>query len=130
MRPTGELRAFPEDCRATVGTVSNHLQGMINLGKAGANRARGRRPKVRGIAMNPVDHPHGGRTNGGRPSCTPWGVYTKGKRTRKRNNPTNEYILMRKGGQPISKFVNAKKRAVREAAMKRKNKQGGVSNKS
>ncbi len=93
--PSGEMRLFALDCRATVGTVSNQLQGMTNKGKAGTNRNRGRRPKVRGIAMNPVDHPHGGRTNGGRPSCSPWGVYTKGKRTRRRNNPTNQYILVR-----------------------------------
>ncbi len=57
--------------------MSNHLQRLINLGKAGERRRRGWRPSVRGIAMNPVDHPHGGRGNGGRPSCTPWGVYTK-----------------------------------------------------
>lgn len=112
----GELRLFPLECRATIGTVSNHLQRMINLGKAGENRKRGIRPKVRGIAMNPVDHPHGGRADGGRPSCTPWGVYTKGKRTRSRNKPTNKYILMRKGGQPIGKFINAKKTKAREAS--------------
>ncbi len=68
--------------------------------------------------MNPVDHPHGGRADGGRPSCTPWGVYTKGKRTRARNNPTNKYILHRKGGQPITSFVNAKKTKLREAGRK------------
>lgn len=113
--PSGELRLFPLECRATVGTVSNHLQRMTNLGKAGENRRRGRRPKVRGIAMNPVDHPHGGRADGGRPSCTPWGVYCKGTRTRRRNKVTNRYILARKGGQPMSKFVLAKKKAKREA---------------
>ncbi|KAG1656110.1 hypothetical protein FOA52_010292 [Chlamydomonas sp. UWO 241] len=113
--PSGELRKFPLECRATIGIVSNHLQRMINMGTAGANRARGRRPKVRGIAMNPVDHPHGGRTNGGRPSCTPWGVFTKGKRTRRRNNPSNTYIVMRKGGQSIAKFADAKKTAKRQA---------------
>ena len=59
--------------------------------------------------MNPVDHPHGGRTNGGRPSCTPWGVYCKGKRTRRRNAWTNKFIVARKGGQAIDKFANAKK---------------------
>ena len=80
--PSGELRLFPLDCWATIGVVSNHLQRMTNMGKAGENRKRGRRPKVRGIAMNPIDHPHGGRTDGGRPSCTPWGVYCKGTRTR------------------------------------------------
>ena len=106
---------FDLNCRATIGRVSNHLQRLTILGKAGANRNRGRRPKVRGIAMNPIDHPHGGRTNGGRPSCTPWGVYCKGQRTRRRNKWSNAVILMRKGGQPMAKFVNAKKVAVREA---------------
>lgn len=110
------------DCRAAVGLVSNHLQKMINYGKAGARRKLGWRPSVRGIAMNPVDHPMGGRGNGGRPSCSPWGVYTKGKRTRRRNKLTNRFILVRAGGQPIEKFVQAKKwraaakRAEKEAA--------------
>jgi len=116
--PSGELRLFDLDCRATVGIVSNHLQRMTNLGKAGENRKRGRRGKTRGIAMNPIDHPHGGRTNGGRPSCTPWGVYTKGKRTRRRNNPSNVYIVARKGGQPIAKFMDAKKTAKRQMLFK------------
>ncbi|PNH07299.1 50S ribosomal protein L2 [Tetrabaena socialis] len=105
----GETRLLPLDCRATVGLVSNPFQRSINLGKAGARRKQGWRPTVRGIAMNPVDHPHGGRGNGGRPSCTPWGVYTKGKRTRRRNKPSNRMILVRSGGQPIDKFVQAKK---------------------
>jgi large subunit ribosomal protein L2 len=61
-----------------LGSVSNEKQNLICLGKAGRNRNLGRRPIVRGIAMNPVDHPHGGRTNGGRPSVTPWGLPTKG----------------------------------------------------
>ncbi len=68
------------------------------------------------MAKNPVDHPHGGRTNGGRPSCTPWGVYCKGKRTRLRNKWTNRFIVMRKGGQPIDKFVNARKAKTRAGA--------------
>lgn len=76
---------------------------------------------MRGIAMNPIDHPHGGRTNGGRPSCTPWGVYCKGTRTRLRNKWTNQYIVTRKGGQPIAKFINAKKwRAEKERERKAK----------
>lgn len=75
--------------------------------------------------MNPIDHPHGGRTNGGRPSCTPWGVYCKGQRTRLRNKPSNEFIITRKGGQPIEKFVAAKKwRAAAE--IERKKKSGGA----
>lgn len=107
--PSGETRMVGLDCRATVGLVSNHLQKMTNYGKAGARRKLGWRPSVRGIAMNPIDHPHGGRGNGGRPSCTPWGVYTKGKRTRRRNKVTNRFILFRAGGVPIEKFVQAKK---------------------
>jgi large subunit ribosomal protein L2 len=66
---------------ATLGIVSNSQQNLVYIGKAGKNRLRGIRPGVRGIAMNPVDHPHGGRTNGGRPSVTPWGIPTKGKPT-------------------------------------------------
>nr|8A22_Aa Chain Aa, uL2m [Polytomella magna]8APN_Aa Chain Aa, uL2m [Polytomella magna]8APO_Aa Chain Aa, uL2m [Polytomella magna] len=107
--PSGEIRLINLDCRATVGRVSNHLQRMINYGKAGERRKLGWRPSVRGIAKNPNDHPHGGRTNGGRPSCTPWGVYCKGQRTRRRNNYTNKFIITRKGGQPIRKFAEAKK---------------------
>eukprot|EP00201_Polytomella_parva_P023451 CAMPEP_0175040912 /NCGR_PEP_ID=MMETSP0052_2-20121109/1574_1 /TAXON_ID=51329 ORGANISM="Polytomella parva, Strain SAG 63-3" /NCGR_SAMPLE_ID=MMETSP0052_2 /ASSEMBLY_ACC=CAM_ASM_000194 /LENGTH=392 /DNA_ID=CAMNT_0016303271 /DNA_START=41 /DNA_END=1219 /DNA_ORIENTATION=- len=107
--PSGEIRLIDLNCRATIGRVSNHLQRFINYGKAGERRKLGWRPVVRGIAMNPVDHPHGGRTNGGRPSCTPWGVYCKGQRTRLRNKPSNRFIITRKGGQPIQKFANAKK---------------------
>lgn len=105
----GETRKIPLDCHATIGMVSNQLQKMINHGKAGERRRLGWRPTVRGIAMNPIDHPHGGRGNGGRPSCSPWGVYTKGKVTRNRNKFSNRYILVRKGGKPTEKFVQAKK---------------------
>jgi len=107
--PSGEIRRLNKNCHATVGVVSNLLRKLTNAGKAGTNRHRGRRPKVRGVAMNPVDHPMGGATAGGRPSCTPWGVYCKGQRTRSRNKWTNRFIVMRKGGQPIAKFQNAKK---------------------
>ncbi|MEW5302464.1 MAG: hypothetical protein WDW36_005246 [Sanguina aurantia] len=107
--PSGESRLVDLACRATVGLVSNHLNKMVNLGKAGAKRKLGRRPITRGVAMNPIDHPHGGDTSGGRVSCSPWGVYAKGKRTRSRNKWTNKFILVRKGGQAIDKFVNAKK---------------------
>ena len=68
----------------TLGTVSNPLHSSTVIGSAGKNRRLGKRPCVRGIAMNPVDHPHGGRTNGGRPSVTPWGIPTKGKPTVKK----------------------------------------------
>lgn len=82
---SGEVRMVPERCMATVGAVSNSDQQNINLGKAGRKRWLGRRPVVRGVAMNPVDHPHGGgegRTSGGRHPVTPWGKPTKGARTR------------------------------------------------
>lgn len=77
--PSNKTIQVPTNCTATIGAVSNDVFKTIILGKAGRNRNSGRRPVVRGIAMNPVDHPHGGRTNGGRPSVTPWGLPTKGK---------------------------------------------------
>ena len=83
------------ECMATIGAVSNPDQLNINLGKAGRNRWLGRRPAVRGVAMNPIDHPHGGgegRTSGGRHPVTPWGKPTKGKKTRS-NKGTAKYIL-------------------------------------
>ena len=79
--PSGLICTVPKDAYATLGVVSNAQHNSIYLGKAGRNRLKGIRPCVRGIAMNPVDHPHGGRTNGGRPSVTPWGIPTKGKPT-------------------------------------------------
>lgn len=86
--PSGKLIEVPASRYATLGSVSNEKNNLVCKGKAGRNRNLGRRPIVRGIAMNPVDHPHGGRTNGGRPSVTPWGLPTKSKfylkkRTRK-----------------------------------------------
>jgi large subunit ribosomal protein L2 len=92
---SGEQRVVLGACMATVGAVSNSDHSNINLGKAGRNRWLGRRPAVRGVAMNPVDHPHGGgegRTSGGRHPVTPWGKPTKGKRTRS-NKSTDKYIL-------------------------------------
>ena len=82
---SGEIRLFPLDCMATIGSVSNLDNKNATVGKAGRSRWFGIRPTVRGVAMNPVDHPHGGRTNGGRPSVTPWGIPTKGKPTVKKN---------------------------------------------
>jgi len=79
--PSGKTMRFPVDSFATLGSISNKQQNLIVIGKAGRNRLMGKRPSVRGIAMNPVDHPHGGRTNGGMPSVTPWGIPTKGKPT-------------------------------------------------
>ncbi len=90
---SGELRLVRGECFATVGAVSNPDNQNINLGKAGRNRWLGRRPHVRGISMNPVDHPLGGRTNGGAHPVTPWGKPTKGKRTR--TNKKTDRLIMR-----------------------------------
>jgi len=93
---SGELRMVRQECMATVGAVSNPDNANQNLGKAGRNRHLGRRPSVRGVVMNPVDHPHGGgegRTSGGRHPVTPWGVPTKGKRTRSRNKASSGMII-------------------------------------
>ncbi|WMS89073.1 50S ribosomal protein L2 [Pleionea litopenaei] len=95
---SGEMRKVLADCRATVGEVGNAEHMLRSLGKAGASRWRGVRPTVRGVAMNPVDHPHGGgegRTSGGRHPVTPWGVPTKGKKTRS-NKRTDKLIVRRR----------------------------------
>ena len=92
---SGELRMVPDGCMATVGAVSNPDHMNENLGKAGRSRHKGRRPHVRGVAMNPIDHPHGGgegRTSGGRTPVTPWGKDTKGRKTRT-NKATDKYII-------------------------------------
>jgi len=92
---SGEMRKVHIDCRAVLGEVGNSEHNLISLGKAGASRWRGIRPTVRGVAMNPVDHPHGGgegRTSGGRHPVTPWGVPTKGYKTRT-NKRTQEMIV-------------------------------------
>ena len=96
--PSGEVRKVKINCRATIGQVGNLEHEQLNIGKAGKNRLRGRRPKVRGVVMNPVDHPHGGgegRTSGGRHPVTPWGMPTKGYKTRK-NKRTNKFIVKRR----------------------------------
>ncbi len=90
---SGETRMFPLECLATLGTVSNQDKKNQKLGKAGRNRWLGKRPSVRGESMNPVDHPHGGRTRGGRIPTSPTGVCAKGGRTRKKSNPTNKFIV-------------------------------------
>ena len=93
---SGELRMVMDTCMATVGAVSNPDHMNEVLGKAGRSRHKGRRPHVRGVAMNPIDHPHGGgegRTSGGRHPVTPWGFPTKGKKTRK-NKSTNKFIML------------------------------------
>jgi large subunit ribosomal protein L2 len=95
---SGEVRKVPLSCRATIGEVGNQEHSLRKLGKAGAKRWRGIRPTVRGVAMNPVDHPHGGgegRTSGGRHPVSPWGVPTKGHRTRS-NKRTDSMILRRR----------------------------------
>ncbi len=98
---SGELRIVRAECMASVGAVSNPDQQNIKLGKAGRKRWLGKRPEVRGVAMNPVDHPHGGgegRTSGGRHPVSPWGVPTKGKRTRS-NKATDKYIIRRRNAK-------------------------------
>jgi len=95
---SGELRMVRGECMATIGAVSNPDQANIKLGKAGRKRWLGKRPAVRGVAMNPVDHPHGGgegRTSGGRHPVTPWGKPTKGRKTR-HNKKTDELIIRRR----------------------------------
>ncbi|MBB6523752.1 50S ribosomal protein L2 [Pseudoteredinibacter isoporae] len=96
---SGEMRKILSECRATLGEVSNSEHSLRSLGKAGASRWRGVRPTVRGVAMNPVDHPHGGgegRTSGGRHPVSPWGTPTKGYKTRK-NKRTDKMIVRRRG---------------------------------
>ena len=95
---SGELRVVRQECMATVGAVSNPDNSNQNLGKAGRNRNLGKRPSVRGVVMNPVDHPHGGgegKSSGGRHPVTPWGKPTRGMRTRK-NKDTDKYIIRRR----------------------------------
>ncbi|HPE59565.1 MAG TPA: 50S ribosomal protein L2 [Thiolinea sp.] len=95
---SGEMRRVPVECRAVIGEVSNSEHSLTKLGKAGAKRWRGVRPTVRGVAMNPIDHPHGGgegRTSGGRHPVTPWGVPTKGYKTRS-NKRTDKMIVRRR----------------------------------
>jgi large subunit ribosomal protein L2 len=95
--PSGEVRLILQDCYATIGQVGNTDHENINIGKAGRSRWLGRRPKVRGVAMNPVDHPHGGgegRTSGGRHPVTPWGIPTKGYKTR--TNKTSDRFIVKK----------------------------------
>ena len=97
--PSGEIRRVPVECRATIGKIGNSEHMNIRLGKAGRKRWLGRRPHVRGTAMNPIDHPHGGgegRTKGGRHPVTPQGKPTKGGSTRKKSKPSNKAIVRRR----------------------------------
>jgi len=97
--PSGEVRNFPSQCGATIGTVGNPDHEKVSFGTAGKSRWLGRRPKVRGVAMNPVDHPMGGgegKSSGGRHPTTPWGVPTKGYKTRRRK-ASDKLIVRRRG---------------------------------
>ena len=97
--PSGEIRLVNSECYAVIGEVGNKAHEQIVSGKAGRTRWLGRRPSVRGVAMNPVDHPMGGgegKSSGGRHPCTPWGKPTKGYKTRKRNKKSNAHIVKRR----------------------------------
>ena len=97
--PSGEMRMIHENCQATIGVVGNKNHENIKIGKAGRSRWLGKRPKVRGVVMNPVDHPHGGgegRTSGGRHPVSPWGTPAKGYKTRKKNKQSNKFIVKRR----------------------------------
>ena len=97
--PSGEVRMVPDKCLATVGVVGNKQHELVRSGKAGRSRWLGRRPKVRGVAMNPVDHPMGGgegKSSGGRHPVSPWGKQTKGLKTRKKNKKSNALIIKRR----------------------------------
>lgn len=94
--PSGEVRLFHLDCYAAIGQVGNSEHSTIDWGKAGRSRWRGHRPKVRGVVMNPVDHPHGGgegKTSGGRHPVSPWGKPTKGMKTRSKKKQSDKYIV-------------------------------------
>lgn len=96
---SSEARRVPIKCKATIGAVGNALKERTSLGKAGRSRWLGRRPKVRGVAMNPIDHPHGGgegKTSGGRHPVTPWGKGSKGLKTRRKNKKSDELIVSRR----------------------------------
>ena len=96
---SGEVRLIHKNCRATIGVVGNSDHENVSIGKAGRKRWMGRRPRVRAVAMNPVDHPMGGgegRSSGGRHPCSPWGQSAKGLKTRKANKQSNKFILGRK----------------------------------
>ena len=98
----GERREVLVQCMATLGQVGNIEYSNIVIGKAGRSRWLGRRPKVRGVVMNPVDHPHGGgegKSSGGRHPVTPWGKPTKGYKTRKRKNQSNKWIISRRNSK-------------------------------
>jgi hypothetical protein len=139
---SGEQRSCTAECMATVGAVSNPDHMNISIGKAGRNRWLGKRPHNRGVAMNPVDHPHGGgegRTSGGRHPVTPWGKPTKGKKTRS-NKSTDKFIVRRvteevrplghgsfRLERPVRRRLSAQEgRAARRAAATKSSRSGAV----
>jgi len=102
--PSGEIRIVKSSCKATIGAVGNGNHQKSTIGKAGRNRWKGRRPRVRGVAMNPVDHPMGGgegRTSGGGHPSSPWGQLSKGFPTRKKSKPSNSMIITRRNGRRV-----------------------------
>jgi large subunit ribosomal protein L2 len=102
--PSGEIRRINNDCYATIGQVGNTEHENVVLGKAGRSRHRGIRPLSRAVAKNPVDHPMGGgagKTSGGGHPVTPWGVITKGYKTRNKRKLSNRFILVRRDGRPM-----------------------------
>ncbi len=104
--PSGEMRRIHHRCRATIGIVGNREHNLVSLGKAGRKRWMGRRPHVRGVAMNPVDHPLGGgegKSSGGRHPVSPWGQPTRGYKTRKKNKPSNNFIVQRRVNKRIGR---------------------------
>jgi large subunit ribosomal protein L2 len=104
--PSGEIRYVHADCRATIGVVGNSENQGIKLGKAGRSRWLGKRPSVRGVAMNPVDHPMGGgqgKTSGGGHPVSPWGQLAKGFPTRSKSKPSNAMILVRRNGRKVKR---------------------------
>ncbi len=104
--PSGEIRLVKGDCKAVIGSVGNSQHQNATVGKAGRSRWLGRRPRVRGVAMNPVDHPMGGgegRTSGGGHPMSPWGQLSKGYPTRRRSNPSNSQILVRRNGKKFNR---------------------------
>ena len=104
--PSGEVRMVNANCRATIGEVGNAEHGNASLGKAGRNRWKGRRPRVRGVAMNPVDHPMGGgegRTSGGGHPVSPWGQLSKGFPTRRKSKLSDKLIVARRNGRKLKK---------------------------
>lgn len=104
--PSGETRRILRSCYATVGVVGNREHNLVKIGKAGRNRWKGKRPNVRGVVMNPVDHPLGGgegRSSGGRHPVSPWGQPTRGYKTRKKNKPSDRFIIQRRINKRIGR---------------------------